>query len=132
MEDNNRDIVLENFVAKQKLKKTLNKIRNSISTYMKMLHSRNVFDKCSYDQKTFLDYFKTKKEYLYFAANGRIKDPKQWRERWKTYVDEFNEKSDALTAAINKKFKGIIPEIKEIKALKTTGNIKVEFAKKEK
>ena len=99
---------------------------------MKMLSSRNIFDKCSYDQKTFTDYFKSKKEYLYFAANGRIKNPKEWREKWKTYSDEFNEKSGALTAAINKKFKGIVPEIKEIKALKTTGNIKVEFAKKEK
>ena len=125
------ELLVEAFVAKQRLKNSLNKIRNSITTYMRTLDSKATFDKCSYDNETFIDYFKNNKDYLYFSANGRIKDPKQWRERWKSYVDEFNTHTDALVRAINKKFKGKVPEIKEIKALKTTGNIKVEFAKKE-
>ena len=125
------ELLVEAFVAKQRLKNSLNKIRNSITTYMRTLDSKATFDKCSYDNETFIDYFKNNKDYLYFSANGRIKDPKQWRERWKSYVDEFNTHTDALVRAINKKFNGKVPEIKEIKALKTTGNIKVEFAKKE-
>lgn len=122
------EVLTESFKEKRELKQELQFICNSITTYMSTLNKKDIFDKCTYDKKTFNNFYKERKDYFYFSAQAHISDAKKWRDEWANYVEEFNANTEALTRAINKKFKDRLPaEIKEIKALKTTGNIKVDF-----